>query len=562
MAKKPHFKLYFPQRAVQRGEPLEFSVLSTDSDAELVVYSTTGTPLSHYRETHTFEGEDAVLRNDVTLDTSEFPSGEMRFILVDKANPVGIQDLVRVYINEYQVPEWVREATIIEFVAGAVRTQRDPQLSEEAIEELFQGMPGEAEAINANVIWVSGHYPFPTDRVETELDRTGQCGNAIFPYEHYAEAAFDLKTMLANAHSQGMRVVTYVDPAGVLTTTSNAEGYAKLDVFGNKQSHWPWIAYATCPNNPDWQEYIVEECRGVMELGFDGIFFDDANRPLHAMPCHCEYCEEIFKEKFNQEPPRYPGENYWQQWCEMPFQAMTDLIAMVRDAAKEFGDDKAVVSNANLMLWPSQAAAEDGHVSDFPGSVEEPVEYLENAAELYRDAQAKPIWLGHYYTPTVEHYARALALNFSMRSCTKIQYHFDYDTLSEGNPELAGLVNDYFGFWDKHDEFYTAQDHELDPEFHFVNMPDDVFLTAFEQWQDNGELTYYVHLVAPTLEKERMVGLELPFHFNEVLDAKLYTLNGDRHLHSKRGKKKRALLSGFMLDRYAVLEISTKGMKR
>ena len=555
-------KLIFQKRNVCRGEPLDFSVLSSSPGAEFEVYTVSDGNFSPlYKAVHSPQQADGVFRSDATLDTSLLPLGETRFILTEKGNPTAIRDLVRVYIDKHPAPDWVRDARIIEFVAGALMTQREAPLTQERIEELWAGMPDEAERINANVIWVDGHYPFPIDRVETELDRTGQCGNAIFPYEHYAEAAFDIEGMLARAHEKGMRVVTYMDPAGVLTTTADAASYAKLDVFGNRQSHWPWIAYATCPNNPDWQEYILEEARGVMEFGFDGIFFDDANRPLHAMPCYCEHCKSEFRERFKQEPPRYPGEKYWQQWCQMPFDAMAGLVARVRDVMKEFGDDKVVASNANLMLWPELAAAEDCHVSDFPGTADDPVPYLKNAAELYGDAQGKAIWLGHYYIPNVEHYSRALALNLSMRSCTKIQYHFDYDELSSGNPELADLIAGFFGFWESHKELYTAQDHDLLPGFNLQGLPASLFSTTFEQWQKSGEKTTYVHLAAHDLEKQKLGRLELPLDAGDVLEARLLTLDGDRQLKCKRGSEGRARLSGFSFRNYAVLEIRTKGLR-
>ncbi len=126
---------------------------------------------------------------------------------------------------------------------------------------------------------------------------TGQCGNTIFPYETYTEGAFDLEAMLENAHEKDIKVVTYVDFAGVLTTTENSENYAKRDTFGNRQMHWPWIAYATCPNNPDWQEYCLEETRGVMELGFDGLFFDGFLKRGRAGPVARTREQESFPKK-------------------------------------------------------------------------------------------------------------------------------------------------------------------------------------------------------------------------------------------------------------------------
>lgn len=561
MAKKPNHKLVFPQRAVQRGKPLEFTVLSSSPDAELLVYSVDNSAGQLYKEVHRPVEKDGVFRSDASIDTSGFPDGETRFILVEKGDPAGIQDLVRVYIDDYEVPDWVRDARIIEFLAGPLRTQGK---SDEELERLFQGMPDEAERINANVIWVSGHYPFPIDRIETKNDLTGQCGNAIFPYERYAEAAFDLESMLAKAHGKGMRVVTYVDFAGVLTTTQDAASYAKRDVFGNRQMHWPWIAYATCPNNPDWQEYCIEEARGVMKLGFDGIFFDDSNRPLHAMPCYCEHCKQEFRERYKAEVPRYAADKYWTEWCHMPFVKMAELVGKVRDAVKEFGDDKTLVSNANMLIWPELAMAEDGHVSDFPGTADNPEAYLKTAAGLYTDAQCKPIWLGHCYVPTVEHYSRALALNFAMRSSTKIQYHFQeqnvhYDELSTGLPELADLIGEFFGFWREYSDIYTADNHELLPEFTMNGVPKDVFTSAFEQWQRDGERTYYIHLASHDLRRKRVSKLELPVPAEDVLEARMLTFGRESDL-SWQEKEDATLLSGFSFEKYAVLEVRTKGI--
>ncbi len=587
MMKKQKNKLVFPRRTVARGKPLEFTVLSSSPDAELLVYSVNSSAGQLYKEVHRPVEKDGVFRSDASIDTSGFPDGETRFILVEKGDPISIRDIVKVYVDPYEVPDWVRNACIIEYVAGALRTGRGPRStggvfwsqdstlcendplvlkgeyehgkSDEECERLWQGMPDEAERINANVIWIDGHYPFPIDRVQHRNDLTGQCGNAIFPYERYAEAAFDLETTLRDAHERGMRVVTYMDFAGVLTTTKNAKDYAKRDVFGNRQSHWPWIAYATCPNNPDWQEYCLTETRGVMEFGFDGIFFDDSNRPLHAMPCYCEHCQQEFRGRYNAEVPRYPGDKYWQEWCHMPFEKMAGLVGKVRDAVKEFGDDKILVSNANMLIWPELAVAEDGHVSDFPGTPDRPEQYLKTAAGLYSDAQAKPIWLGHYYDPTVEHYARALALNFAMRSCTKIQYHFHYDELSTGNPELADLVGEFFGFWRGHSDIYTADNHELLPGFTMSGVPQNVFTSAFEQWQRDGERTYYIHLAAGDLKQKRVSKLELPVPAEDVLEARMLTFGRESDL-SWQGQEDTTLLSGFSFEKYAVLEVRTRGL--
>ena len=578
-------KLVFPQRSVVRGEPLEFTVLSS-SDAELIVHAHSPRGKLYMKHVQLVES-DGLLRYDFTKDISDFPLGEVTFTLTEKrpiAEPV---DAVTIFIDDYGVPDWVRNARIIEYVAGALRTGRGPRSrggviwsqdatlvendplvlkgeykmgkSDEELERLWQGMPDEAERINANVIWIDGHYPFPIDRVQHKNDLTGQCGNAIFPYETYGEAAFDLETVLENAHERGIKVVTYVDFAGVLTTTENAREYAKRDTFGNRQSHWPWIAYATCPNNPEWQEYCLEETRGVMELGFDGIFFDDSNRPLHAMPCYCEHCKAEFKERFNTDVPRYPGDEHWQEWSYMPFVKMAELVGMVRDVVKEFGDDKTLVSNANMLIWPELAMAEDAHVSDFPGTPDDPEDYLRTAAELYNDAQGKPIWLGHYYNPTVEHYARALALNFAMRSCTKIQYHFHYDELSTGNPELADLVEEFFGFWRDNSEIYTADNHDLLPEFPLKGIPKNIFTSTFEQWQQDGERTYYIHLAAHDLKRKRVRNLELPVPAEDVLEARLLTFGRERNLTWK-DKEDATQLSGFSFKKYAVLEVRTKGL--
>ncbi len=161
----------------------------------------------------------------------------------------------------------------------------------------------------------------------------------------------------------------------------------------------------------------------------------------------------------------------------------------------------------------------------------------------------------------MEHYSRALALNLSMRSCTKIQYHFDYDELSSGNPELADLIAGFFGFWESHKELYTAQDHDLLPGFNLQGLPASLFSTTFEQWQKSGEKTTYVHLAAHDLEKQKLGRLELPLDAGDVLEARLLTLDGDRQLKCKRGSEGRARLSGFSFRNYAVLEIRTKGLR-
>jgi len=454
-----------------------------------------------------------------------------------------------------ETPDWVRAARITEFVVPGVRERalRSGMSDAEAyahIGRLAAQFPEETALLNGSVIWLDGHYPYPNDRREDDPDgswHTGQCNRAMFPYDRYDLAAFDLTPLLDGAHQRDQRVVTYVDFVGCLTTMPHAAEYAKRDVFGNPQSHWPWIAYATCPNNPEWEAFCVEQARGVMAMGFDGIFFDDANRPLHAMPCHCEHCVALFRERYSAEPPRWPGEPLWTEWSLLPYVSMASLVGKTRAAVKESGDDKVVVSNANMLIWPELCDAEDGHVSDFPGTPEKPEAYLRSAAELYQAAKGKPIWLGHYYTPTVEHYAKALALNMSMRASTKLQYHFEYDVLTAENPALAQLVSRFFAFQREHRGLYADEQHLVN--FQPRWLPSPLFATAFQ-----GD-ALYLHLAAKDAGKVEYQAPTLPLSAGKVQSVTLCTLDGDREL-SWMPSFDAMRLEDIAFEHYAVLRIS------
>ena len=110
-------KLVFPQRSVVRGEPLEFTVLSS-SDAELTVYA--HSPRGKlYKEDVQLVESDGILRYDSTKDISDFPLGEVTFTLTEKRPIAKPEDEITIFIDDYGVPDWVRNACIIEYVAGA-----------------------------------------------------------------------------------------------------------------------------------------------------------------------------------------------------------------------------------------------------------------------------------------------------------------------------------------------------------------------------------------------------------------------------------------------------------
>ncbi len=81
--------------------------------------------------------------------------------------------------------------------------------------------------------------------------------------------------------------------------TRDAKGKRIETSYGFTPPYYePLHRYGCCPNNPDWNQFIVSVVKLVAQCGYDGVFVDNSGRGGDQ----CEYCEASFA--------KWVGENF------------------------------------------------------------------------------------------------------------------------------------------------------------------------------------------------------------------------------------------------------------
>ena len=187
------------------------------------------------------------------------------------------------------------------------------------------------------------HYPFESiDGFDGELIK----GVPLFTQSPHCKDAYD------GAHKNGIRAIPYVHFSDIHSF------YADQDVFfwehpeilikddKGRWLHMPMdgssraFRFMTCPNSPSYWKLSLAYIKKQMDMGADGIFFDNVGKPqiCHAM--------KFNNSARNPEFPTYTHEHLFPEATDD--YAWEQLIIAIRALVKSYGDDKIVLLNSGI----------------------------------------------------------------------------------------------------------------------------------------------------------------------------------------------------------------------
>ena len=182
-------------------------------------------------------------------------------------------------------------------------------------------------------------------------------------------------TYLRNAKRQGIRLaIGYVCATSIVkleTFDQNwpaefrarfhlpPSGWRQQDRHGNPLPSWYGGDYQpACMNNPDWRAYERFMVRQQLEVGCDGVFFD--NPTVHPQGCYCPCCMDKFAQFLRREgllsAPGPQPVNTLRELADkhpaafMRFRAMTahDFLADMRAYARSINHSALITANNSL----------------------------------------------------------------------------------------------------------------------------------------------------------------------------------------------------------------------
>lgn len=247
-------------------------------------------------------------------------------------------------------PDWLRDAgALFSFPAGGAGGINQMQTKAETLSiSSFAQMDevlDEAEAYGTNVILMVHYYQKAKFTVE-ELKTITADG----PKSHYwNKGDYHIREDLGGSeafragvekvHAQGGHVLLYVEPFIILQYSEIGREagaqWAARNVGGERDATYAYN-YTMIPAYQEWQQYIVEKCRALMEeTGADGIYLD-------SMGWQWNRVQWVLAEKKLYQP-------------EMYNKGFIQLADAIRQAIREVNPDAVVMSEA-------MGSALQGHV--------------------------------------------------------------------------------------------------------------------------------------------------------------------------------------------------------
>ena len=148
-------------------------------------------------------------------------------------------------------------------------------------------------------------------------------------------------------------------PTGLLTKYPQCIDWLVKDENGNVlpqsmyhlNKHFRRTRRQGCINNPGWINHLKEEIKYVLNLGFEGIFYDN---PVWIR-CYCKYCQEKFKKYIKRKTGKeysIPQKSNWKSkiWHEYTFflcESLRETIKELSSYAKSINPQVLVTMNTS-----------------------------------------------------------------------------------------------------------------------------------------------------------------------------------------------------------------------
>lgn len=170
-----------------------------------------------------------------------------------------------------------------------------------------------------------------------------------------------LRPFLKKCHQHNIKVIAYLDSVNIFWTSffsdhPQAKDWLQLDKDGNP-IHYGWLKpvpwrYRACLNNPNWINYQKQVIKLAIDMGFDGIYLDNAY--LNKTACYCSCCRDKFKEycreKLTKECdlPTEPNwsDPIWQSFIEFRYETLKEGLIEYRRYIKSANPELVFMFNA------------------------------------------------------------------------------------------------------------------------------------------------------------------------------------------------------------------------
>jgi len=142
-----------------------------------------------------------------------------------------------------------------------------------------------------------------------------------------------LKPLIEKCHDWSIKTIAYLDFANIFWMSffkehPKAKNWLQRDVRGEPVVYgWPRPIperYLACLNNPDWIRHQNSLAKLAIDMGFDGIYFDNASLGSKES-CYCDVC----KEKFRSYSAKRLGKEYElptkADWADSVWQTFVDF---------------------------------------------------------------------------------------------------------------------------------------------------------------------------------------------------------------------------------------------
>lgn len=304
-----------------------------------------------------------------------------------------------------------------------------------------------------------------------------------------------LRPFLKKCHQYRIKVIAYLDSVNIFWTSffqnhPEAKDWLQLDKDGNP-NHYGWIKpvpwrYRACLNNPNWIDYQKQVVKLAIDMGFNGIYMDNAYFNKTACYCFCcrnrfrEYCKEKLGREYDLPIEPSWSDPVWQSFIEFRYETLKQGLIEYRKYIKSLNPGLVFMFNAlgppttmhpatdqTMRGIDSYALAKIADILYFELGFTFPrlengrlISNIESLKYGISASNGKNITEKGYMpgritlTPGQVKLAVAEALSFS---CTFNAYNF---TCQEAQPmlekvEIREALAKYYGFSEKNEDYYV-----------------------------------------------------------------------------------------------------------
>ncbi len=371
-----------------------------------------------------------------------------------------------------------------------------------------------------------------------------------------------IKPFIERAHEAGIKVSTYMKTTSLQWKPMFHERPESKDWIMIYQDGSPALygkdpeRYMGCLNNAGWRGFLKEMIKEAVDIGVDGLFYDNHFVPrqltgstdegfAESWACYCDTCGEQFKaytKKTLGWPCALPAtpdwdDPVWQAFIDFRDESLVSVTRMIVDCAKELKPDIVVYPNV-CPPWFSGGGAKGSATNEiadivdillFEGNTQPRLEIAGglprpiNAAVDWKYATAltnKPVFTrahapDNVYTP--EHSMLGIAESFAFGG----SYQYLIANVLEQEDVKRAAVKRYYAFLKRNEKYYND-----------VTEPADVAILVSgptinwfypDQAAQSGQMPRSIQGISQAL-------VELHIPFNVVVDKQVLQDHGYRVL--------------------------------